>query len=496
MPTVEIRRPKRPNQLTLLRTPAELIAVACARMLRAWYREMVVVAVLLVADHYLRAGLGRVPGHLALIGGLAMILGWPVSRRPAVGWLLASRVRRRWARACRRADLATLADAIPQVRRVRRVPVGDRLLLRLPGGLNPSTLEKAADTLAVSLRAGQVRLERARLDASTMTATIVRRDPLTAAAPPWPFLAGPRVSLWDPIPVGVDENGVPVTISLPERNVLLGGEPGAGKSAALAQLVAAAALDPDAKITLLDGKLVELACWRGVAEDTVGTNIGEAIDVLESLRAEMDRRYTRLLESGARKVTPDDGLPLHVVVIDELAYYLLGGTKNEQAAFAEAARDLVSRGRAAGIIVLGATQKPSGDVVPTYLRDLFGFRWALRCSTRDASDTILGAGWASQGYSAADIDPAARGVGWLLAEGGTPVRLRAHYLLDDELAHIARRAVAIRGAGWTPDRGDVTAPGGSEPGELADEWEAFAADYQQRNRGGCPDDGPPAGGNR
>jgi DNA segregation ATPase FtsK/SpoIIIE, S-DNA-T family len=57
-------------------------------------------------------------------------------------------------------------------------------------------------------------------------------------------------------------------------------------------------------------------------------------------------------------------------------------------------------------------------VVPTYLRDLFGFRWALRCSTPDASDTILGRGWASQGYSAAQIDPTARGVGLLLQEGG------------------------------------------------------------------------------
>jgi hypothetical protein len=62
--------------------------------------------------------------------------------------------------------------------------------------------------------------------------------------------------------------------------------------------------------------------------------------------------------------------------------------------------------------------QPSADVVPTFLRDLFGFRWALRCSTPQASDTILGSGWASEGYSAAQIDPTARGVGLLLQEGG------------------------------------------------------------------------------
>jgi S-DNA-T family DNA segregation ATPase FtsK/SpoIIIE len=96
------------------------------------------------------------------------------------------------------------------------------------------------------------------------------------------------------------------------------------------------------------------------------------------------------------------------------------------------------------MVTVATTQKPSADVVPTFLRDLFGFRWALRCSTPDASDTILGRGWASQGYSAAQVDPTARGVGLLLQEGGVPVRLRACWLDDVDLAELARRAEALR----------------------------------------------------
>jgi hypothetical protein len=69
------------------------------------------------------------------------------------------------------------------------------------------------------------------------------------------------LDLWQPIPVGVDEAGDTVYLSLPEHNVLLGGEPGSGKSAALSLLVASAALDPSVKLWLLDGKLVELAPW-------------------------------------------------------------------------------------------------------------------------------------------------------------------------------------------------------------------------------------------
>ena len=62
------------------------------------------------------------------------------------------------------------------------------------------------------------------------------------------------------------------------------------------------------------------------------------------------------------------------------------------------------------------------------MRDLFAYRWAFRCTTDSSSDAVLGQGWASEGYTAADIDPLARGVGWLLSETGTPRRIKAAYL--------------------------------------------------------------------
>src|SRR6266576_1433860 len=51
------------------------------------------------------------------------------------------------------------------------------------------------------------------------------------------YLCAPAVSLWKPIPVGVAEDGTQVTVSLVERNLLLGGEPGGGKSVALQQVI-------------------------------------------------------------------------------------------------------------------------------------------------------------------------------------------------------------------------------------------------------------------
>ena len=386
-----------------------------------------------------------------LLGGLgsglllAMLLG-PL-RRLAGRVLHEAMTRRCWHRAVRalgRAGTPAWRGGQVAVRTVQRRPAGDVLHVRVPVGATVADLEKAAEALAVVLEIRQVRVRREADNARQARVSLIRRDPLSAPAPAWPHTDAGRLSLWDPIPVGVDEDGQPVTLTLPERNVLLGGEPGAGKSAALSLLVATAALDPTVRLHLLDGKLVELASWAGCADSTAGVHVEDANLLLARLRADMDERYLALLANRARKVTPASGLPLHLVVIDELAHYLLNGDRKERALFAELMRDLVARGRAAGIIVIAATQKPQHDVIPTALRDLFGFRWALRCSTPQASDTVLGAGWASQGHTASDIDSAHRGVGLLLHEGGQPMRLRSHYLDDRSLAAIADRAEVLR----------------------------------------------------
>jgi len=363
-----------------------------------------------------------------------------------------ARLRRRWATACRYAGLATASDRIPRIVNHALVPAGDRLLVRLPAGSFTAALAEAAEQVAVILDVREVRVARDPDRASLARVTVVRRDPLHAAPPlAWPWLELPRCSLWQPIPVGVDEDGHWVHVRLPERHVLLGGESGAGKSGGLALLLAAAALDPTVRLILFDGKLVELACWAGVADRSVGPDLQEAVAVLREVQGELDRRLVTLLANRRRKIGPTLGLPLLLVVVDELAFYVAGLDRRLSAEFAARLRDLVARGRAAGIIVCAATQKPAHEIIPTALRDLFGFRWAFRCLTPQASDTILGSGWASLGYAASTVDAADRGVGLLLAEGGLPVRLRACWLDDDQLVALATRAETLR-SGRPPDR--------------------------------------------
>jgi S-DNA-T family DNA segregation ATPase FtsK/SpoIIIE len=275
----------------------------------------------------------------------------------------------------------------------------------------------------------------------------------TRTAPtPSPTSAGERdtvpvsaLSIHDAVFLGTDENDSTVTVNLPYRNLLGAGEPGAGKSVCLNNIVGHAALCADARLWLFDGKQVELGPWAPAADVFVGNQPTEANEMLGRLQELMDERYDHLAATGRRKLTHDQNMPFVVCVVDEIAYYsATAGTKKSQDEFAMRLRDLVARGRAAGIIVVAATQRPSADIIPTSLRDLFGYRCAFRCTTDTSSDIVLGHGWASEGYSAKTIAPEDRGVGWLLAEGGLPRRFKGAYLSDADITTLVQRAAWIR----------------------------------------------------
>ncbi|GAB2566800.1 FtsK/SpoIIIE domain-containing protein [Kribbella endophytica] len=255
------------------------------------------------------------------------------------------------------------------------------------------------------------------------------------------------LSIYDPMYLGLDARGKRVHVTLMYRNILIGGEPGAGKSVAQGNFLAHAALCSDVDLILIDGKIVELVPYAPVAKEFVGNNMPKALRVLKDLQADLDERYLHLARNGRKKIVPGDGFRAKILFIDELAYFTVTvGTKEQQEEFRALVRDVVARGRAAGIIVVAATQRPSADIVPTSLRDLFGYRLAFRCATDSSSDIILGTGWASQGHTAVDIAPEALGVGLLRAEGGFPRRLKTAFINDNQHRQIVRRAAHLRRA--------------------------------------------------
>jgi hypothetical protein len=381
----------------------------------------------------------------------ALVVGL-VAFAPARNWVLRVYREERFQQFCTHVFVSAgfELDHAPDVVSRRPTPSGAIYDLRLSPKCTVKDLEKRTEPLAVALGAAGVRINRDRTAASRAELVVTYRDPLADAPIPWPWVDAQQTQLWSGLPLGYDEDGALVALELAGHHVLLGGEPGAGKSNALSLIVAAAALDPTTELWCFDGKLVELAAWRRSCRRFVGPDIEEATEALTELQTEMEARYSWLLARGLRKMDQDTGWGLVVVVIDELALYLQGkGKARDQ--LVEVLRDIVARGRAAGVVVVAATQKPASDVVPTSIRDLFGYRLAMRCATRDASDTVLGAGWASEGYTASDIDPASRGVGYLLAEGSLPRRMRCFVLSDEHLGYVARNAEHIRGTTpWPP----------------------------------------------
>ncbi len=140
----------------------------------------------------------------------------------------------------------------------------------------------------------------------------------------------------------MDENGEHVYVDLAERNMLLGGEPGGGKSNALNLIVAHGALSADCKLILVDGKQVELGPWRHCADQFIGPSIEDAITAFTEFQTVMNDRYRQLLASGRRKITKG-GEAVYLVVIDEYAYFSATvGSKQEREKFGMLARDLVA----------------------------------------------------------------------------------------------------------------------------------------------------------
>ncbi|MGH8887644.1 MAG: hypothetical protein ACRDYX_21235 [Egibacteraceae bacterium] len=102
-------------------------------------------------------------------------------------------------------------------------------------------------------------------------------------------------------------------------------------------------------------------------------DVDEAIDVLRRLQTEMEQRYELLLDQRRRKVEQGDGLKLHLAGCDELASCTSGGERKAREELNTLCADLIRRGRAAGVVWIGAAQKPSADVVPPRCATL----WAI-----------------------------------------------------------------------------------------------------------------------
>ncbi|MGW0312035.1 hypothetical protein [Streptomyces flavidovirens] len=279
------------------------------------------------------------------------------------------------------------------------------------------------------------------------------RIPFSSKPDRGPLLDVERVNLWRPIPMGVNLRGQRIDVSWVERSGLFGGEPGSGKSGAANDLLIAAALDPTVRMYLADGKAgADITPFEPIA--TMYDTDGDPDRLLEILQyiwgAEIPERRALAKEHGSRKLTEDMAavdprVCQAVLLVDEWSSYGAAAERKTREEMERLLRLIVQQGRALGIITLAATQKPDSDSVPTGIRDILSIRWAMRCMTPEASDTILGKGYAANGHNAQRILKSQRGVGiFMSGEAAEPELSRSDYYDDDEVALLLERAYALR----------------------------------------------------
>jgi S-DNA-T family DNA segregation ATPase FtsK/SpoIIIE len=227
-----------------------------------------------------------------------------------------------------------------------------------------------------------------------------------------------------PVTVGIAADGTPLTIPTPGdggAHVLIAGATGAGKSTALAAVLAVLAARPDQALILLDPKRVELTLWADRAT-TVAPGVTACSAALTAAVALMDRRYAAM---AARKQRLWTGARA-TIVIDELASLTqphpddeTGGLKARMSSIGR----LAAEGRAAGVGIIAATQRPDHRIIPLSIRDNCRTRIACGMESVEGSITVLGARGRSD-WPAHEIPTSLPGACWVAVDRhATPGRV-------------------------------------------------------------------------
>ncbi|GIH22983.1 hypothetical protein Aph01nite_12930 [Acrocarpospora phusangensis] len=262
------------------------------------------------------------------------------------------------------------------------------------------------------------------------------------------------IDFWAGIPAGVNARGREERLRLVDASLLVAGEPRAGKSAAVNGIIGAAALAVTPRIHLWDGKGAgDHRPWRRIAHTAEKRNAAGLLDHLRRMQDRMEQVFDMLDEAGgSSKLNPELcrqlGVDIELTIVDETRYYV---TSPHGPEIVQAATDIASRGPAAGILLVLATQRMTKEGIPPELKGVCSLRWAMRCPDVIASNAVLGPGAAGAGYDASEIPRTHRGVGILDADGADPVKLRSYYLNDEgpDLVAVADAAYALRAAAGT-----------------------------------------------
>jgi len=327
---------------------------------------------------------------------------------------------------------------------VTRGPSVTRYEVELEKGVRLSKLTTAADDIALSLGATGVRIAAIPGKISVVgievpnkaVATVSLREVIGSNT-------FERAKSKSSFAVGKDIGGNCIVGNIAKLpHMLIAGTTGSGKSVCMNSIIISLlykASPDDVKLIMVDPKMVELGIYNGIPHllIPVVTDPKKAAGSLQWAVTEMMRRYKAMSDAGVRDLESynsivesqeDQGakLPQVVVIIDELADLMLVAAKEVE----ESICRIAQMGRAAGIHLIIATQRPSADVITGLMKANIPSRIAFAVASAMESRIILDTQGAEKLVGKGDMLYAPIG-------DGKPKRVQGCYVSDGEVEAVA-----------------------------------------------------------
>lgn len=235
-----------------------------------------------------------------------------------------------------------------------------------------------------------------------------------------------------PIPLGLSTGGEPVYADLAKMpHLLVAGATGSGKSVYMNALITGLLLTRtpyQLRMVMIDPKRVELTPFAGVPHlyTPVVVEPGRAIPILKALISEMMDRFRRLEQAGAKNIAAFNQktvnkMPYIILLVDELADLMLTAAGDTERLLVR----LAQMGRATGLHLVVATQRPSVDIVTGLIKANFPSRISFAVSSQVDSRTIIDSPGAEKLLGRGDML-------FLPVDKPMPQRIQGAFLTDSE----------------------------------------------------------------
>ncbi len=239
-----------------------------------------------------------------------------------------------------------------------------------------------------------------------------------------------------PVALGIGSGGDAVFADLTKMpHTLVAGATGSGKSVCMNSIITGLLLyrtPAEVRLVLIDPKRVELTPYAGVPHLMIPPVVEAdvAVNALKGLVTEMMERFQLLEKAGAKNIATyneksETNLPYIVVAVDELADLMLTSANEVERLLVR----LAQLGRATGIHLVVATQRPSVDVVTGLIKANFPSRISFSLTSQIDSRTIIDSPGAEKLLGKGDML-------FLPIDRAKPLRVQGAFLADNEVEEV------------------------------------------------------------